>query len=172
MNRLCFLMILAILGGCGSGKQTASEEPLIGYVVLQDDGMTSTDNARQACLQDARSGLIWELKSAQEGLHDWRNTYSWFNPTQAHHELDYRGTADAGSCNGSECDTWSVVAAVNDEEYCGYDDWRVPSKDEIFSISDLKKAKSPPTIDVEYFPHAQAAEYWTANDYSFQPDSA
>ncbi len=36
--------------------------------------------------------MIWELKSAQIGLHDWRNTYSLFNPTQAHYELDYRGT--------------------------------------------------------------------------------
>jgi hypothetical protein len=64
------------------------------------------------------------------------------------------------------------VAAVNEEEYCGFDDWRMPSKDEMFSISDLRKAKSPPTIDVEFFPHAQVAEYWTANDYSFQPDAA
>lgn len=172
MNRLCFLMVLAVLGGCGSGEPTESGEPSIRYVVQRDDGMPATDNAGQSCLRDTQTGLVWELKSNQEGLHDWRNTYSWFNPTQAHHELDYRGTADAGSCTGSQCDTWNLVATVNDEKYCGFDDWRMPSKDEIFSISDLSKAKSPPTIDVKYFPHAQAAEYWTANDYSFQPDSA
>lgn len=172
MNRLCFLILLAVLGGCGSGEPTASEAPLIRYVILQDDDMPATDNAQPSCLRDAQTGLVWELKSAQEGLHDWRNTYSWFNPTQAHHELDYRGTADAGSCAGSQCDTWSLVAAVIDEKFCGFDDWRMPSKDEIFSISDLSKAKSPPTIDVDFFPYAQAAEYWTANDYSFQPDSA
>lgn len=172
MNKLCFLMVLAVLGGCGSGEPTESGEPSIRYVVQRDDGMPATDNARRSCLRDTQTGLVWELKSDQEGLHDWRNTYSWFNPTQAHHELDYRGTADAGSCAGSQCDTWSLVAAVNDEKFCGFDDWRMPSKDEIFSISDLSKAKSPPTINVEYFPYAQAAEYWTANDYSFQPDSA
>ncbi len=65
-----------------------------------------------------------------------------------------------------------IVAVVNEEGLCGFDDWRMPPKDEIFSISDIRKAKSPPTIDIEYFPHAQAAEYWTANDYSFQPGSA
>ena len=160
MNRLCFLMVLAVLGGCSSGEPTESGEPSIRFVVLD------------SCLRDAQTGLVWELKSDQEGLRDWRNTYSWFNPTQAHHELDYRGTADTGSCAGSQCDTWSIVAAANDQMLCGFDDWRMPSKDEIFSISDLSKAKSPPTIDVEYFPYTQAAEYWTANDYSFQPDAA
>jgi hypothetical protein len=119
-----------------------------------------------------QNGLIWELKTDQQGLHDWHNTYSWFNPTQAHRELDYRGTADAGSCDSSQCDTWSIVVAVNEEKYCGFDDWRMPSKNEMFSISDLRKARSPPTIDVEFFPYAQVAEYWTANDYSFQPDAA
>jgi len=172
VNKFCSLVAVSLLFGCGTDEPTDGEELPIRYIVLRDDRTPSTDKARHSCLQDTHSGLVWELKSDQEGLHDWRNTYSWFNPTQAHHELDYRGTADAGSCNSSQCDTWSFVAAANDEEFCGFDDWRMPSKDEIFSISNLRKTKSPPTIDVEYFPHAQAAEYWTANDYSFQPDSA
>ena len=159
-----FLMAVGILFGCGADEPADGEEPRIRYTLLRDDA--------HSCLRDTHSGLTWELKTDREGLHDWRNTYSWFNPTQAHHELDYRGTADAGTCNSSQCDTWSIVAAANQEDFCGFDDWRMPSKDEMFSISDLRKAKSPPTIDVEYFPHAQAAEYWTANDYSFQPESA
>jgi len=172
MNKFWLLIVFLILVGCGRNEPPAGDEPQVRYIGLGDDGMPATDGARHACIQDMHSGLIWELKSDQEGLHDWRNTYSWFNPTQAHRELDYRGTADAGGCSGSRCDTWSIAAAANDEEFCGFDDWRIPSKDEMFSISDLRKAEIPPTIDVEYFPHALAAEYWTANDYSFQPDSA
>ena len=172
MNKPWLLIVFLFFGGCSTDEPTDNEEPRTRHVFLQHDGMPSTDNARHLCLRDTHSGLTWELKTDQEGLHDWRNTYSWFNPTQAHHELDYRGTAGAGSCKGSQCDTWSIVAAANDEKFCGFDDWRMPSKVEMFSISDLRRAKSPPTIDVEYFPHAQIAEYWTANDYSFQPDSA
>jgi hypothetical protein len=126
----------------------------------------------QACVKDMRYGLIWERKSDEPGLHDWRNTYSWYNPDQAHHEIDYRGTENGGVCAGSQCDIWSVVAAANEEALCGFADWRLPSKDELFSISDLRKAKTPPTINTEYFPHTQSGEYWSANDYSFQPDSA
>jgi len=172
MKKLLYLMLPAILGGCGQGGPADREEPRDRYVLLRSDGMPAAGRAPYLCLRDMRTGLIWELKSDREGLHDWRNTYSWFNPTQAHRELDYRGTADAGRCSGSRCDTWDVVAAVNAEKFCGFDDWRMPSKDEMFSISDLRKAESPPTIDIEYFQHSQAAEYWTANDYSFQPDSA
>ncbi len=172
MKKLIYLMLPAVLAGCGGGGLADRAEPRDRYVLLQADGMPATRGAPYACLRDEQSSLVWELKSDEAGLHDWRNTYSWYNPTQAHHELDYRGTADAGSCSGSQCDTWSIVAAANEERFCGFDDWRMPSKDEMFSISDLRKAKSPPTIAIEYFPHAQAEEYWTANDYSFQPDSA
>jgi len=164
VKTIMLLLAMGVLFGCGTDDPTVGEAPPIRYVPVT--------HARHSCVQDTHSGLTWELKTDREGLHDWRNTYSWFNPTQSHRELDYRGTADAGSCNNSQCDTWSIVAAVNDESYCGFDDWRMPSKNEMFSISDLRKAKSPPTIDVESFPFAQAAEYWTANDYSFQPDSA
>ncbi len=164
VNQHWLLIVLFVLGGCGAGEPTNGEAPGIRYVSLQHD--------RHSCVRDTQSGLTWEVKTDQQGLHDWRNSYSWFNPTQAHRELDYRGTADAGSCDSSQCDTWMFVAAVNEEVYCGFDDWRMPSKDEMFSISDLRKAKSPPTIDVESFPFAQAEEYWSANDYSFQPDAA
>jgi len=172
MNKCCFLAVIAMLGACGAGEAPQSEEPKNPYVLLANSGMPSIGNVRHACVRDTRTGLVWESKSDQQGLHDWRNTYSWFNPGQAHHELDYRGTADGGSCNGSQCDTWDVVTAVNKEKLCGYEDWRIPSKDELNSISDLLRAKSPPTIDTSYFPHTQAAEYWSANDYSFQWNSA
>ncbi len=172
VKTIALLLAMGVLFGCGTDDPTVGEANAIHYIVLQHDALPSTGDAWHSCIQDTQSGLIWELKTDKAGLHDWRNTYSWFNPTQSHRELDYRGTADAGSCNNSQCDTWSIVAAVNDESYCGFDDWRTPTKDEMFSISDLRKAKSPPTIDVESFPFAQAAEYWTANDYSFQPDSA
>ena len=39
---------------------------------------------------DQFTGLIWEVKSDTEGLHDWRNTYSWYSPDESFGgELDY-----------------------------------------------------------------------------------
>lgn len=128
--------------------------------------------AQWPCVLDQFTGLTWEVKSDSEGLHDWRNTYSWYAPDEAHSELDYRGTPDGGRCSGSDCDTYSLVKAVNEQGWCAYHDWRVASRDELASISDIRLAGEPPTTNTRYFPHAQAAEYWSGNDYSFQWDAA
>lgn len=172
MKNIWYLLLVAALGACGGGESTLEIDNRARFVALTSEGTASDEDTRTACIWDKRTNLIWERKSDSEGLHHWQNTYSWFYPDEAHNELDYRGRPNAGSCAGSPCDTWSVVAAANEEKLCGHDDWRMPSRDELFSVSDLLKAKSPPTIDTDFFPHTQAAEYWSANDYSFQSDSA
>jgi len=126
-----------------------------------------------SCVLDQFTGLIWEVKSDQTGIHDWRNTYSWYDPQEAHGgELDYRGTENAGNCSGSACDTSALVKAVNLTGLCGYSDWRMPTRDELGSINDPRKSRSPPTINMRYFPFTQPGEYWSANDYQFQWDAA
>ena len=124
------------------------------------------------CTLDDFTGLMWEVKSDESGLRDWHNTYSWFDPDASNKELNYRGTAGGGQCVNSDCDTSDFVRAVNEAGYCGFHDWRLPSRDELQSISDLRKAESPPTINSEYFPFTQPEEYWSTNDYSFQHDAA
>jgi len=125
------------------------------------------------CVLDQFTGLTWEVKSDQPGLHDWRNTYSWYDPEEAHDgELDYRGSPDAGACKGSACDTAALVKAVNAVGFCSYTDWRMPTRDELGSISDPRKTHSPPTINTRYFPFTQSGEYWSANDYQFQWNTA
>jgi hypothetical protein len=124
------------------------------------------------CVLDTATQLTWQTKSTEVGLHNAGNTYSWFDPTESNGELDYRGLEDGGDCDGSACDTWHYVRAVNEAGFCGYDDWRMPNKDELYSVSDLGRAKNPPTMNTDFFPHAQSAEYWSANDYSFQYNAA
>lgn len=143
------------------------------FRVLDHSGdVTDSTAERWDCVLDQFTGLTWEVKTDQPGLHDWRNTYSWYAPDEAHTELDYRGTPDGGQCSGSACDTYSLVQAVNKQGWCSFHDWRVATRDELASISDVRLATTPPTTNVQIFPHAQAAEYWSGNDYSFQWDAA
>ena len=137
-----------------------------------DTKYASVDTGSDACVLDTTTQLLWQVKSSSSGLHSAENTYSWFDPDEANGELDYRGLENGGVCDGSVCDTWHYVQAVNEAGYCGHNDWRMPNKDELFSISDLLRANSPPTINTVFFPNTKAGEYWAGNDYSFQWDAA
>lgn len=126
-----------------------------------------------ACVYDEFTQLTWEVKTTGPGLRSRDNTYSWYDPTEAHDgELDYRGLANGGQCEGSACDSWAYVEAVNATGLCGYSDWRLPSRDELGSLSDPRRNHSPPTINTRHFPNTQPGEYWSGNDYQFQYDSA
>jgi Protein of unknown function (DUF1566) len=160
MTRASLIPIVLLLAACGSPDR---QEPSIHATKYRTSG---------DCVEDTVTGLVWEAKSDSTGLHDWRNTYTWFNPEEPNNELDYRGVPDGGTCSGSECDTWEFLEAVNRAGYCGKYDWRLPSRNELMSISDLSKADNPPTANLEIFPHMQADEYWTGFDYGTQYQSA
>lgn len=169
-----FLILFAVLSGCSQETTPGPEIHDTKYQALGDDGQP-LENAEHpgSCVLDQFTGLMWQVKSESPGLNDWHNTYSWYNPQEpSGPELDYRGTANGGSCTGSNCDTWDYVKAINQTGLCGYHDWRMPSRDALASISDSRKMQSPPTINTKFFPYTQPDEYWSGNDYHFQWDSA
>ena len=105
------------------------------------------------CVLDQFTGLVWEVKTDTPGTRNRENTYSWFNPEEdASGELDYRGMPGGGKCSGSACDTFALVQEVNKTGYCGFNDWRMPARDELGSISDPRKSSKPPSINTVYFP--------------------
>jgi hypothetical protein len=174
IGALALVLFHLISAGCSDSSAPGPEIHDSKYVTLDDQGnQTGGPPGEGDCVLDQFVGLTWEVKSDSPGLRDWRNTYSWFNPDESHDgELDYRGAADAGKCSGSACDTWAFVTAVNEAGYCGHTDWRIPSRDELASISDPRKKKSPPTTNMRYFPFMQPDEYWSRNDYHFQWNAA
>jgi len=161
---LISVLALVFTASCG---QDAANDPVSNGSRFS---MLTVDN--EACISDDLTGLTWQSKTDVTGLNDYRNTYSWYDPDEADGELDYRGTENGGDCAGSACDTWHYVKAVNEIGHCGHTDWRMPVKDELLSISDVRLAENPPTVDTHYFAYTQADEYWSANDYSFQWNAA
>jgi len=171
---LLLVAIPFLLSACEQESGPGPEIHDIKYLAIGTDGQAVVgDPGDNDCVLDQFIGLVWEVKSDQPGLRDWRNTYSWYDPDESYKgKLDYRGTRNGGKCEGSDCDTAGYVKAVNEIGYCGHSDWRMPTRDELGSISDPRKADNPPTINLNYFPHTQPEEYWSANDYQSQYNAA
>lgn len=121
--------------------------------------LTEASGSVWSCVRDNVTGLIWEVKSDDGRLNDKNHTYSWFNNNSTNNG-GQEGEANLGTCSGSDCDTSSFVDTVNKSNFCGANDWRMPTKMELLSI--FHNGRSSPTIDVNYFPNTRIGTYWTS----------
>ena len=125
----------------------------------------AADATSWACVKDNVTGLIWEVKTNDGGLHDMDWQYTWYNTDNTTNGGGV-GVQDGGHCQGSQCDTQSYVEAVNAQGLCGSSNWRLPEVDELQSIVDHTKHDPVPTIDANYFPNTHAWIYWSATPYA------
>ena len=118
-----------------------------------------------SCVRDNTTGLVWEVKTNDTGLHGQGHDYSWFLDEN---NGGYEGPAgNAGlTCSIASCDTLSFVQAVNSAGLCNFYDWRLPTYNELLSIVHFG-IESGPLIDEEYFPFTDDGNsdplwYWSS----------
>jgi hypothetical protein len=125
---------------------------------------------RWNCVKDNLKGFIWEVKTDNNGLHDKDWKYTWYNPDGTKNGGD-AGTQNRGSCgNTSACNTDAYVKAVNTASWCGYNNWRLPTVDELSGIASLDRTY--PSIDSGYFPYTQSSYYWSSSPVAYSSDYA
>ena len=152
-------------------------------------GSAATD---WGCTQDNVTGLIWEVKTTDNGLRDKGWTYTWYSTDDAsngYNGVDNQATARGGgvganTCGGTlsgyanQCNTANYVAAVNAltgaSRLCGATDWRMPALKEMQGLVDfaVPATGANPIIDSTYFPNTVIRWYWTATNYAADPASA
>lgn len=124
-----------------------------------------------SCVQDNVTGLVWEIKTNDGGLHDKDWTYTWYNSTGIN-TGSWGGNPDGfDQCSYiTRCDTEKYVADVNAIGLCGASDWRMPRIDELNSIVD--RGRFDPALDTRFFPITiSPGAYWSsspsASDYRY-----
>ena len=137
------------LAGFSFTKLDATGQPLA-------DQSADYETQPWACVKDNVTGLVWEIKTATEGLHYQYKRYKWGGLTAV--------GRDHPSALGEYYDDWNeLVEGSNNEGLCGFADWRVPSMSELTSI--LALGTSDPVIDTSYFPHTDLSGYWTSDPF-------
>lgn len=110
------------------------------------------------CVKDLATNLFWEQKTDDNGLRDKDNTYTIYNPDEKTNGGNV-GELDGGACLGSKCDTQNYIQALNNSKYCGFEDWRLPSINELQSIVDYESSASRVN---NIFKHTQSKGiYWS-----------
>jgi len=133
----------------------------------------SEDAKTWDCVIDRTTGLVWEVKTADNGLRDEKNYYSWFSPHDVS-TLGNPGKKNNGNCRGGiSCDTDSYIRAVNKAKLCSYSDWRLPTRKELMSLIHYSPTESSVgLLDARFFPHGTVDWYWTSENDASNPDHA
>jgi hypothetical protein len=137
--------------------------------VLAADAMLGSGPADWACTRDNITGLIWEIRTDDNGLRDKDWIYTWYD-TDGNVNGGDAGFQAGSGCNGTllHCNTTAYRDAVNllSVGLCGATDWRLPTLSELGSLVDAGAA-SEPFVDAVWFP-GTAGDFisWTRESYA------
>lgn len=142
------------------------------YTKLGADGNELPKFAESwAMVRDNVTGLIWEVKQDMDETvnylnpHDSDNEYTWYDP-------DPETNGGFAGTPGDGTDTEDFINALNGAEFGGFDDWRLPTVNELFYLFHYGKYKPGPTIADFYFPQTQLLWYWTSTTHASHTDGA
>ncbi len=126
------------------GQDAQYQGPARSYTKLGQGGVELPDDAAEwIMVRDNVTGLVWELKNNMDDTpdysnpHDADNYYVWCNKNYAYTiECDRENNTD------------SFIGPLNNENFGGFSDWRMPS---IKELSSIFYAGLPPHVDWNYF---------------------
>jgi len=150
--------------------KATTTEIMPAYIKHDNAGKVLDDsNEKWTCVSDTKNGLMWEVKSKDDGMRNLNNLYSWFDPENK----ILKGVTDGGRCRGdAACDTNAYIEAMNQNNYCGHNDWRLPTREEMAALVKYGENTDKIRIDTDYFPETLPSWYWTASSNKSRPEFA
>ena len=113
-----------------------------------------------SCVRDNVTGLVWEVKSVEaESIHYNQKTYRWGGDTRL------------GDFGPVYYDWNELVIGSNQENLCGFSDWKAPNITQLISLVNVNNDEVLPSIDLDYFPNTIPVMYWTANASSYKSNA-
>lgn len=135
------------------GEDMTSDINPPAYTKLNESGHAlDASDANWVMVRDDVTGLIWEVKADDGGIHDKDKTYTWQDAQQ------------------------SFITQLNDENFGGHSDWRLPTIKELYGlVQNFNVDPDHPTakINTDYFPNTiMSPAYWSATTYTGNTDTA
>lgn len=142
------------------------------FKVDQNGSRLPEESTEWACVEDAGTSLFWQKRDPTSALHG-HDSYNWFQPSHKNSGQPRSNPELFGidaTCYGyraddpsSYCNTDAYLQRVNQTNYCGFSDWRLPMANELLSLVDptLSGQEYQPAIDLRYFPFNKSFAYWT-----------
>ena len=138
------------------------------YTKLDAGVVLADDTATWAMVKDNVTGLIWENKTSDGSIHDGAKKFTWCDTNTATNRGN-QGTCGTGTGNAAT-DTKAYIKALNDANFGGFSDWRLPSVNELGSIVD--GGRFNPSINTAWFSSTVPSYYWSSTTNAVNTDRA
>lgn len=138
-------------------KIASTGETLTNQQLVWQNGGSEESGTRWGCVQDNNTGLLWEVKSGDvASAHYYLLRYSWFD-ANSNSNGGNAGLENTSNCNGVSCNTQAYIDYLNNLNYCGSSQWRLPTVNELMTI--VVTANLDLVVDEGYFPNTKNDQY-------------